>query len=98
MASQIIQYGYHNQNMKETFSKCFEDLLVQGEELVVNDIVGGEPIMRKANPLNMFTIRSGNTYRIEDTDLIDSLYDAGYKDAIVNGKTWSLSNCEFRNV
>ena len=37
-------------------------------------------------------------WAIEDTDLIDSLYDAGYKDAIVNGKTWSLSNCEFRNV
>jgi hypothetical protein len=73
MASQIIQYGYHNQNMKETFSKCFEDLLVAGEEIVVCEIAGGEPIMRKANPLSLFTIRSGNTYRIEDSDIIIEL-------------------------
>jgi hypothetical protein len=73
MASQIIQYGYINQNMKETFSKCFEDLLVQGEELIATDIIGGEPVLRKINPLNVFTIRSGNTYRIEDADLIIEL-------------------------
>ena len=73
MASQIIHYGYIHQNMKETFSKCFEDLLVQGEELVSTDIIGGEPVLRKMNPLNLFTIRSGNTYRIEDSDLIIEL-------------------------
>jgi hypothetical protein len=73
MASQIIQYGYTNQNMKETFSKCFEDLLVCGEEIVVCEIAGGEPIMRKANPLSLFTIRSGSTYRIEDSDMIIEL-------------------------
>ena len=47
MASQIIQYGYINQNMKETFSKNFEDLLVQGEELAAAEIAGGEPVLRK---------------------------------------------------
>ena len=73
MASQIVQYGYVNQNMKETFSKCFEDLLVQGEEIIVCEILGGEPILRKANPLSMFTVRSGNTYRIEDADIIIEL-------------------------
>jgi hypothetical protein len=73
MASQVIYYGYHTQNMKETFSKCFEDLLVQSEEISVSEIVGGEPIMRKGNPLNIFTIRSGGTYRIEDSDLIIEL-------------------------
>lgn len=73
MASQVIQYGYNNQNMRETFSKCFEDLLSQGEELVVCEIAGGEPIMRKANPLSLFTLRSGNTYRIEDSDLLIEL-------------------------
>jgi hypothetical protein len=73
MASQIIYYGYHTQNMKETFSKCFEDLLVASEEISVCEIVGGEPILRKANPLNMFTLRSGGTYRIEDSDLIIEL-------------------------
>lgn len=73
MASQIIQYGYVNQSMKETFSKCFEDLLVQGEEIIVTDILSGEPILRKANPLSLFTLRGTNTYRIEDNDLIIEL-------------------------
>jgi hypothetical protein len=73
MASQIIQYGYINQNMKETFSKNFEDLLVTGEELIATEIVGGEPVVRKLNPLSVFTVRSGNTYRIEDSDLIIEL-------------------------
>lgn len=73
MASQIIHYGYISQNMKETFSKCFEDLLVQGEEIICTEIAGGEPILRKINPLNMFTIRGGNSYRIEDSDLIIEL-------------------------
>ena len=73
MASQIIQYGYISQNMKEIFSKNFEDLLVQGEEIVCNEIAGGEPIMRKMNPLNVFTIRGGTSYRIEDSDIIIEL-------------------------
>ena len=73
MASQIIQYGYINQNMKELFSKAFEDLLVQGEEIGICEIMGGEPIARKGNPLNIYTIRSGNTYRIEDSDIIIEL-------------------------
>jgi len=37
-------------------------------------------------------------FAIDDSELIDSMFNAGYKDVIVNGKTWSLSNSEFRNV
>lgn len=73
MASQIIQYGYVNQNMKETFSKAFEDLLTSGEEISISEILGGEPIIRKGNTLSLFTIRSGNTHRIEDSDIIIEL-------------------------
>lgn len=35
-------------------------------------------------------------YAIDDSELIEGIYDKDYKDAIVNGRTWSLSNCEFR--
>lgn len=73
MASQIAHYGYISQNMKEKFSKCFEDLLVQGEELICTDILGGEPVLNKMNPLNVFTIRGGQSYRIEDSDIIIEL-------------------------
>jgi hypothetical protein len=73
MASQIVHYGYANQHMKELFSKCFEDILVSGEEIIICEIVGGEPVIRKGNPLNIFTVRSGGTYRLEDSDLIIEL-------------------------
>jgi len=73
MASQIIQYGYVNQGMQEMFSKNFEDLLTSGEEIAITDILGGEPIIRKGNPLSLFTIRSSNNYKIEDSDVIIEL-------------------------
>jgi len=73
MASQIIHYGYVNQGMQEMFSKTFEDLLVSGEEIAITDILGGEPIIRKGNPLSLFTIRGSNTYKIEDSDIIIEL-------------------------
>jgi len=73
MATQVIKYGYQAQAMKETFSRNFEDLLISGEEIIITDILGGEPILRKANPLNIFTVRSGETHRIEDSDIIIEL-------------------------
>jgi hypothetical protein len=73
MASQIIQYGYVSQNMKELFSKSFEDLLTPGEELAAAEILGGEPVLRRINPLTLYTLRTGGTYRIEDNDLIIEL-------------------------
>jgi hypothetical protein len=73
MASQIVQYGYVNQGMQEMFSKCFEDQLVSGEEIVITDIMSGEPVIRKGNPLTLFTIRGGNSYKIEDADIIIEL-------------------------
>lgn len=70
MAHQVLQYGYHTQYMKEEFSRGFEDLLIAGEEIYVIDIYGEEVRLRKANPLNIFTVRSGDSYRIEDSTLI----------------------------
>ena len=34
------------------------------------DIIGGEPIVRRLNPLNVHTVRSGESNRIEDSDII----------------------------
>jgi hypothetical protein len=73
MASQIIHYGYNNLKMKEIFSRAFEDLLTTGEEISICEIVGGEPILRKGNPLTLFSIRSGVSHRIEDSEIIIEL-------------------------
>ena len=52
------------------FSRGFEDLLIAGEEIYVIDIIGGEPILRKGNPLNFYALRGGESYKIEDYDII----------------------------
>lgn len=73
MATQILQYGMIAQGMKEEFSRCFEDLLISGEEILITEILAGEPIIRRANPLNIYTMRSGESYKIEDAELIIEL-------------------------
>lgn len=70
MATQILEYHYKTQDLKEVFSRGFEDLLIAGEEIYVIDIIGGEPILRKGNPLNFYTLRGGESYKIEDSDII----------------------------
>jgi len=70
MVSQMMEYGYRTLNLKEVFSSGFEDLVIAGEEIYVADIVAGEPILRKAHPVDIITIRSGHSNRIEDSDII----------------------------
>lgn len=70
MANQVIQYLYHTQNLKEEFSRGFEDLLAVAEELYVIDIIGREPVLRRGNPLNFYTLRGGESYKIEDNEII----------------------------
>jgi len=70
MASHILNYLFKTLNLKEAFSRGFEDALIAGEEIYCADIVGGEPILRKCNPLNVHTVRSGESPFIDDADII----------------------------
>ena len=70
MASQTLKYLYHTQDLAEEFSRGFKDALISGEEIYVIEIYDGEPILRKANPLNIYTLRSGSSWKIEDADII----------------------------
>jgi len=78
-ASQILEYLYKVNFLKEEFSRGFEDALIVGEEIYCADIIGGEPILRKCNPLNIHTVRSGESPWIEDADIIveDGYYSPG---------------------
>lgn len=70
MATHILNYLFKTLNLKEMFSRGFEDALIAGEEIYCTDIVSGEPIMRKVNPLNLHTVRSGESPFIDDSDII----------------------------
>jgi len=69
-ATQYLQYLWKEQELPIKFNRGFEDALVVGQEIYNVDIVGGEPVARKCDPLALTVIRSGESYKIEDCDLI----------------------------
>lgn len=70
MGTQVLNYLYNTLDLKEEFSRGFKDALIAGEELYSIEIHGGEPRLRRINPLNLTTLRSGESYKIEESDLI----------------------------
>ncbi len=69
-ASQYLNYLWKEQDLKIKFNRGFEDALVAGMEVYNVDIVGGEPVVRKVDPLSLTVIRTGSSYHIEDADII----------------------------
>jgi len=69
-ATQYLQYLWKEQELSIKFNRGFEDALVAGQEIYNIDIVGGEPVVRKVDPLALTIIRSGESYQIEDADII----------------------------
>jgi hypothetical protein len=52
------------------FNNGFMDALTVGEEIYQCDIVGGEPIIERLDPLKVRIFRSGYSNKIEDADMI----------------------------
>lgn len=69
-ATQYLKYLWKEQDLKIKFNRGFEDALVAGMEVYNVDIVGGEPVVRKVDPLSLTVIRTGQSYMIEDADVI----------------------------
>lgn len=69
-ATQYLQYLWKEQDLQIKFNRGFEDALVAGQEIYNVDIVGGEPVVRKVDPLALTIIRTGESYHVEDADII----------------------------
>jgi hypothetical protein len=69
-ANKILKREYNRQRLKTKFSQAFEDALVAGEEIMYAGVEGGEPVARKVNPLNIFTLGGGESPFVEDADII----------------------------
>ena len=54
----------------QSFNKGFIDAYTVGEEAYLCDIIGGEPTFEKVNPMELQIIRSGDSDRIEDADML----------------------------
>lgn len=74
-ANKILKKEYKEGDFDFTFLRTFEDLLVSGEEIMYCGVMGGNPVMRRVNPMNLYTM-GGNSMYIEDADII---VEYGYK-------------------
>jgi hypothetical protein len=69
-ANKILQYEYERLNLSDIITDCFEDLLTFGEEIAAVEEYGNDLVVRKVNPLNIFTVNSPESKFIEDSDVI----------------------------
>jgi hypothetical protein len=69
-ANRVLNHYIREQEFAQLFNKGFEDAYAVGEEAYQCDIVGGEPVIEKIDPMKMRVIRSGYDHEIEKADMI----------------------------
>lgn len=69
-ANALIHHYIKEYNMPVMFNNGFMDAMTVGEEIYQCDIVGGEPVVSRINPLKIRVFRSGYSNKIEDADII----------------------------
>lgn len=69
-ANALLNHYYKEYNMPVMFNNGFMDAMAVGEEIYQCDIIGGEPIIRRLNPMKISVFRSGYSNKIEDADMI----------------------------
>ncbi len=70
MVNHLMRHYYEELNFERKFNEGMKDAFINAEEIYQCDIVSGEPTFDKLNNLKVHTIRSGNSSKIEDSDLI----------------------------
>lgn len=69
-ANALLNHYYKEYNMPLLFNNGFMDGMTVSEEIYKCDIVGGEPVIERVNPLKIRVFKSGYSNRIEDADII----------------------------
>lgn len=69
-ANALLNHYVKEYNIPLLFNNGFMDAMAVGEEIYQCDIVGGEPVIERLNPLKVRIFKSGYSNRIEDADMI----------------------------
>lgn len=69
-ANSLLNHYVKELNIPLIFNQGFMDAMAIGEEIYQCDIVGGEPVIERVNPMKIRVFKSGYSNRIEDADLI----------------------------
>lgn len=70
MVNHLIRHYYTELNFEKKFNEGMKDAFINAEEIYQCDIVSGEPTFERLNNLKVHTVRSGNSSKVEDCDLI----------------------------
>ena len=69
-ANALLNHYIKEYNMPLLFNNGFMDATTVGEEIYQCDIVGGEPVIMKIDPLKIRIFKSGYSNKVEDADMI----------------------------
>lgn len=69
-ANALLNHYVKEYNLPLLFNQGFTDAMAVGEEIYQCDIIGGEPVIERLDPLKIRIFKSGYSNRIEDADLI----------------------------
>ena len=69
-ANALLNHYIKEYNISLIFNNGFMDAMAVGEEIYQCDIVGGEPVIERVNPLKIRVFKSGYSNKIEDADII----------------------------
>lgn len=69
-ANALLKHYIKEYNLPVLFNSGFMDAMAVGEEIYQCDIVGGEPVIERLNPLKVRVFKSGYSNRIEDADIV----------------------------
>ena len=70
MGNCVLNHYTREYNLPLLFNRGFSDAMTVGEEIYQCDIVGGEPVIERLNPMKVRIFKSGYSNRIEDADMI----------------------------
>ena len=68
--TQILKHLIYKLRLKHKFVDGFKDALIASEEIYLIDAINQEIIFERLNPKNVYTVRSGESNNIEDSDII----------------------------
>lgn len=104
VGTQILNYLTKHLNVDYLFSLGMKDVFISAEEHYICDIVAGEPVVSRLNPMNIHTVRSGESPWVHDSDIItiEDYISLGmaideYHEDLTPGQIDSLESGRFAN-
>ena len=70
-ANELLKHYNRQYDFKDLFdTQGIMDAMIVKEEIYLNDIIGGEPVVERVDPMKLRVFMSGNSNRIEDADML----------------------------